>query len=72
MKYLEAVVKQERDVDKAVKIARWLGLVVEQEVLGKQGIEEEVQEGWGKAWEEVKRGVQKAVLARGLPGVEFD
>ncbi|KEQ81906.1 DNA repair protein [Aureobasidium pullulans EXF-150] len=72
VKYLEAVVKQERDVDKAVKIAKWLGLVVEQEVLGKDGVAEDVQEGWGKAWEEVKRGVQGAVLARGLPGVEFD
>lgn len=72
VKYLEAVVKQEKDVDKAVKMVRWLGLVVEQEVLGKDGVAEDVQEGWGKAWEEVKRGVQVAVLARGLPGVEFD
>ncbi|KAK6000598.1 hypothetical protein QM012_003323 [Aureobasidium pullulans] len=68
--YLVAVVKQERDVDKAVKVAKWLGLMVEQEVLEKEGAEE-VKEGWGQACVQVKKGVQDAVVERGLPEVEF-
>lgn len=68
--YLVAVVKQERDVDKAVKVAKWLGLMVEQEVLEKE-IGEEVKEGWGQACADVKKGVQDAIVARGLPEVDF-
>ncbi|KAI5257537.1 DNA repair protein [Aureobasidium subglaciale] len=64
--YLVAVVKQERDVDKAVKIVKWLGLVVDQEVLGKD-LADEVKEGWGEACADVRRGVQDAIVARGLP-----
>jgi DNA repair protein REV1 len=68
--YLVAVVKQERDVDKAVKMARWLGLVVEQEVLDKEVVDD-VKEGWGQACVDVRTGVQDAIVARGLPEVEF-
>ncbi|KAH0037404.1 DNA repair protein, partial [Aureobasidium melanogenum] len=68
--YLVAVVKQERDVDKAVKVAKWLDLMIEQEVLEKE-IGDDVKEGWGQACMEVKKGVQDAVVARGLPEVDF-
>ncbi|KAH0317338.1 DNA repair protein, partial [Aureobasidium melanogenum] len=68
--YLVAVVKQERDVDKAVKVAKWLSLMVEQEVLEKE-VAEDVKEGWGQACMEVKKGVQDAIVARGLPEVDF-
>lgn len=71
VKYLVAVVKAERDLDKAVKVAKWLGLVVEQEVLGKE-VGDGVKEGWGSAVLDVQKGVQDAVAARGLPEVEFD
>ena len=69
--YLVAVVKQERDVDKAVKVARWLGYVVEQEVLGKE-LSDDVKGGWGQACVDVKKCVQDAIVARGLPEVDFD
>jgi DNA repair protein REV1 len=69
--YLVAVVKQERDVDKAVKVVRWLNFVVEQEVLGKE-VGDDVKEGWGQAYVDVKKGVQDAIVARGLPEVEFN
>ncbi|KAI4730276.1 DNA repair protein [Aureobasidium sp. EXF-10728] len=68
--YLVAVVKQERDLDKAVKVAKWLVLVVEQEVLDKE-VGDDVKEGWGQACMDVKKGVQDAIVARGLPEVEF-
>ncbi|KAH0034523.1 DNA repair protein, partial [Aureobasidium melanogenum] len=68
--YLVAVVKQERDVDKAVKMVKWLDLMVEQEVLDKE-VAEDVKEGWGQACVEAKRGVQDAIAARGLPEVDF-
>lgn len=68
--YLVAVVKQERDVDKAVKMVKWLDLMVEQEVLDKE-VAEDVKEGWGQACMEVKKGVQDAIVARGLPEVDF-
>lgn len=64
--YLKEVVGRERDVDKSVKVVKWLGAVVDEVVEG------EVKECWEKAVEEVREGVQDAVLARGLPGVRFD
>ncbi|KAH0290292.1 DNA repair protein [Aureobasidium namibiae CBS 147.97] len=69
--YLVAVVKQERDVDKAVKVARWLSFVIEQEVL-ESGVGEDVKEGWGQACMDVKKSVQDAIVARGLPEVDFN
>jgi DNA repair protein REV1 len=69
--YLVAVVKQERDVDKAVKMTKWLRIVVEQEVLEHE-VGDDIKEGWGQACVDVRTGVQDAIVARGLPEVEFD
>ncbi|KAI4843712.1 DNA repair protein [Aureobasidium sp. EXF-8845] len=68
--YLVAVVKQERDVDKAVKMTKWLRIVVDQEVLEEE-VGDDVKEGWGQACVDVRMGVQDAIVARGLPEVEF-
>jgi DNA repair protein REV1 len=68
--YLVAVVKQERDVDKAVKMTKWLRIVVEQEVLEME-VGDDAKEGWGQACVDVRTGVQDAIVARGLPEVEF-
>jgi DNA repair protein REV1 len=68
--YLAAVVKQERDMEKAVKLAKWLRLVVEQEVFS-QRVGEDVKEGWGQACLDVRQGVQDAVAERGLPEIDF-
>jgi DNA repair protein REV1 len=69
--YLVAVVKQERDVEKAVKMTKWLRIVVEQEVLDEE-VGDDVKEGWGQACVDVRMGVQDAIVARGLPEVEFN
>lgn len=69
--YLVAVVKQERDVEKAVKMTKWLRIVVEQEVLDEE-VGDDVKEGWGQACVDVRTGVQDAIVARGLPEVEFN
>jgi len=69
--YLVAVVKQERDVDKAVKVARWLSYIVEQEVLESE-VGDDIKEGWGHACLDVKKCVQDAIVARGMPEVDLD
>lgn len=69
--YLVAVVKQERDVDKAVKVARWLDFVIEQVLLARE-LSDDVKEGWGQACMDVKKSVQDAIVARGLPEVDFN
>ena len=63
--YLERVVREEGDMDKAVGVGRWLEWVVD-EVVGESG------DGvWEVAVERVRRGVQEAVRARGLGEVVF-
>ncbi|KAF2457675.1 hypothetical protein BDY21DRAFT_391902 [Lineolata rhizophorae] len=74
--YLEEVVGQEKDLEKAVGVAGWLAWVVrEGEAEGGWGDgEEEREEGmraWREAVERVRGGVQTAVRRRGLPRVEF-
>ena len=65
------MVKQERDVDKAVKVARWLSYIVEQEVLESE-VGDDIKEGWGHACLDVKKCVQDAIVARGMPEVDLD
>ena len=65
VKYLERVVREERDMAKGVAVVRWLGWVVDEVVEGgKRGV-------WGTAVERVRRGVQEAVSGRGLGEVVF-
>ncbi|KFH45001.1 DNA repair protein-like protein [Hapsidospora chrysogenum ATCC 11550] len=60
-KYLERVVLEERDMEKAVKLLRWLDLLVEQD-----GVEGRGQQGWRDAVKRVKAAVQGAARERGL------
>lgn len=66
-RYLAAVVGEERDMEKARKVVRWLEWVVEEgdgEGKGKLG--------WRAAVGAVKVAVQEAVRARGLGRMEFE
>lgn len=82
--YLGRVVREERDIAKAVDVARWLGWLVSDEVRdggkeegGTQGKVEGKQEdedarvSWKKALKMVRAEVSAAVEERGLPPVEF-
>ncbi|MCJ1450826.1 deoxycytidyl transferase [Mycoblastus sanguinarius] len=62
VKYLGKVVIEERDLDKAVSVGKWLGWVIDE---GGNGAV------WGEAISEVKDGVQDAVKERGLGRVDF-
>ncbi|GAB7341118.1 hypothetical protein MBLNU457_7426t1 [Dothideomycetes sp. NU457] len=68
--YLRAVVADERDIAKSVKIVKWLAWTVEQESEGKwQG--DEMLERWDKVLAQVREGVQQAVRERGLGAVDL-
>ncbi len=63
--YLERVVREERDMAKAVGVVRWLGWVVDEMVEGGE------KGAWGTAVGRVRSGVQEAVRGRGLGEVVF-
>lgn len=60
-KYLTRVIEEERDMNKAVKIVRWLDLVVVQD--GRPGKGQDV---WYQTMAGIKDVVQSAVKKRGL------
>ncbi|KAH7022819.1 hypothetical protein EDB80DRAFT_695740 [Ilyonectria destructans] len=60
-KYLVRVVQEERDLEKAAKLVRWLDLVVEQDGRGGKG-----QHSWRRSVQSVKDAVQRAVKQRGM------
>lgn len=62
VKYLQRVVTEESDMDKAVCVGRWMDWVVG---------EGEGNDVWREAVEKVKAGLQEAVRGRGLGEVEF-
>ena len=64
--YLDRVVGEEKDMAKAVNVARWLGWVVDRG--GGQG---RSGEQWRRALKRVEDGVQEAVRNRGLGSVAF-
>ncbi|KAI4285899.1 MAG: hypothetical protein L6R35_004544 [Caloplaca aegaea] len=58
--YLKRVVKEERDMGKAIKLVRWLGWLLEERgVSGKDSV-------WQSAMMRIEEGVQEAVGERGL------
>lgn len=67
-KYLARVVTEERDMEKAKKLVRWLDWIIEEDELedGHKG-----REGWREALAGVKRAVQTALRARGLGSMVF-
>ena len=60
--YLQKLVLEEQDMDKAVRVAKWTAWVIDEgDVKGK----------WSPTLEKVQNGVQEAVKKRGLGRVEF-
>ncbi|KAL1310927.1 hypothetical protein AAFC00_001151 [Neodothiora populina] len=68
--YLHDVVVDERDVDKAVKAAKWLSWVVGEEVESRPP-DTQCAEAWSEALLRVQNGIQQAMTQRGLNEVDF-
>jgi DNA repair protein REV1 len=66
-RYLARVVGEERDMEKARKVVRWLEWVVEEDDGEGKG-----KDGWREALGAVKGAVQEAVRDRGLGRIEFE
>lgn len=70
VKYLAAVVAEERDIAKAVRVVKWLCWSVERESERNwQG--DDMMRHWDRVLVEIKNGVQGAVRGRGLGEVSF-
>ncbi|KAG8629637.1 hypothetical protein KVT40_003502 [Elsinoe batatas] len=70
VEYLQKVIKEERDLDKAVRVVKWLAYVVESEGEGKwEG--DEMMTRWDAVLARLKDGVQQAVKDRGLGRVDL-
>lgn len=69
VKYLGDVVNEERDLEKAAQVVRWIAWVVEE---GGDGVEEVVREKWVAALDTIREGVQEAVRGRGLGRLVLD
>ncbi|TKA30348.1 hypothetical protein B0A50_02575 [Salinomyces thailandicus] len=69
VKYLTEMVLDERDMSKAVAVAKWMAYVVYE---GEDEIEELANDAWREALGRVEKGVQDAVNERGLGRVGFD
>ncbi|KAF6240141.1 hypothetical protein HO173_001751 [Letharia columbiana] len=70
IKYLEKVVGEEGDMEKAVSVGRWLGWIVDEGVGDGSG-KVEGDKVWKEAVRRVQEGVQSAVEERGLGRVKF-
>lgn len=68
-KYLARIVSEERDMDKARKLVRWLDWIIEEE--DEPEANQKGSEGWRDALDGVKNAVQKALNARGLGSMAF-
>lgn len=71
--YLAEVVVEERDMGKAVKVAKWLAWIVDQEVGLAENVnmKDLVKGPWSRAVIKVKESVQEAVRKRGLGEVDL-
>lgn len=65
-KYLGRVILEERDMEKAAKLIRWLDLIVEQD-----GVEGSGQRAWRNSVKSVKAAAQKAAQQRGLGALDI-
>lgn len=68
VKYLKDVVVEERNMDKAVSVVKWLVWVMNENEL----YDSVAEKAWIEALEKVKAGVQDAVRERGLGSVNFE
>ncbi|RGP65648.1 DNA repair rev1 [Fusarium longipes] len=65
-KFLERVIQEERDLEKATKLVKWLDVLVEQD--GRKG---RGQESWRQSVDGIKVIVQQAVKQRGMAPLKF-
>ena len=65
--YLERVIVEEGDMDKAVTVVKWLDHVLDMQTFSSQ----DLTEAWADSMAILKRQVQDAVRARGLPPVDL-
>ncbi|CEO60975.1 hypothetical protein PMG11_05401 [Penicillium brasilianum] len=79
--YLRRVIAEEKDIDKAVSVVRWLMWLVSEDSLSRNGVENQTppsgqsEQGvvtWQRAIGEMQHSVQTALEVRGLPPVDFD
>ncbi|KAK4205306.1 putative DNA repair protein REV1 [Triangularia verruculosa] len=66
-KYVKRVVTEEKDMEKARLLVKWLGWLVEEETETEEGVR-----GWREAVEVIKGVVQKGVGERGLGGMDIE
>ena len=65
-KYVIKVICEEKDMEKAVKLIKWLDLIVGQEEGRGRG-----KRGWERSIVNIKKTAQEAVEGRGLPPLQF-
>jgi DNA repair protein REV1 len=79
--YLRRVIAEEKDIDKAVSVVRWLMWLVSEDSLSRNVVENQTppsgqsKQGvvtWQRAVGEMQHSVQTALEMRGLPPVDFD
>lgn len=70
-KYLARVVTEERDMEKARKLVRWLGWIIEEEEGDDEGKGDRGRKGWRAALDGIKGAVQEALCDRGLGPMAF-
>lgn len=68
-KYLARIVTEERDMEKARKLVKWMEWIIEEE--DESQAREKGKEGWKDALNSVKLAVQTALDARGLGSMTF-
>lgn len=71
--YLKRVVLEERDLDKAVSVVKWVAWLIRQSEHDREGDGNHGQneDAWCRALKMVQDGVQSAVKERGLGMVDF-
>ena len=65
VKYLEKVIKTEKDMAKATAVVKWLGWLVEEDEAGEV-------ETWTRTLRQIREGVQAAIKERGLGKIALD
>ena len=65
VKYLQKVIKDEKDMAKATAVVKWLGWLVEEDEAGEVEV-------WTKTLRQIREGVQAAMKERGLAKVALD
>ncbi|KAJ5661859.1 uncharacterized protein N7477_009475 [Penicillium maclennaniae] len=76
--YLRRVVAEEKDIDKAVSVVRWLMWLVDEDKGSQDSAENQIPRSgqgvvtWADAIDTMQRSIQRALDRRGLPPVDFE